>query len=277
NSNNMRHVLAFPGFDGILHMSNAEVKDPSRKVLQSMVWGVVINAVLAIAFTTCLLFTIGDLDAVLATSYGYPIIEIMYQATRPKAGATALIMLYMVAGGISLFSCLVSVSRLTWAFARDRGLPFSTTLAYVHLTLLILLNSLWLVSGLIVLLQFIIIGSTSAFFAVLSLVTISLYFSQIFPILFLVLRKLRGAHPAYGPWHLGRWGLPINLVALAYATYITIFLPFPPFLPVMPANMNYAGSVLGFFLLLALEDWFVSGHSRFRLAKTEAESAYPED
>ena len=66
---------AFPlqGFDGVIHMS-AEVKDPARRVPQSMVSAVLINGFSAFCFIILALFTIGDVEKVSSTPTGFPII-----------------------------------------------------------------------------------------------------------------------------------------------------------------------------------------------------------
>src|SRR5271170_4669914 len=115
------------------------------------------------------------------------------------------------------------------------------------------------------LLNLINLGSTTAFFAIISLNTLALYISYIIPMVFIVMAKLRGDHIPYGPFRLGRWGLPINAFAIIYAIFIAIFLPFPPFLPVTAASMNYGGPVMGFVILFALADWFISGRKRFQV------------
>ena len=46
---------------------------------------------------------------------------------------------------------------------------------------------------------------------------------------------------------------------------MVIFIPFPVVLPVTAATMNYAAPILGFVMLLALIDWFTSGHKRFEV------------
>jgi hypothetical protein len=45
-------------------------------------------------------------------------------STRFKAAATTLVLLMSSVIVISCFNCVASVSRLVWAFANDKGLPF---------------------------------------------------------------------------------------------------------------------------------------------------------
>ena len=109
------------------------------------------------------------------------------------------------------------------------------------------------------------IASATAFNALISLPTIALYISYGIPILFMMIRKLQNRHPVYGPFKLGRWGIPINLFSLAYIIYILIFLPFPTILPVTAVNINYAGPLVGAVILIAMGDWFVTGKRRFKV------------
>ena len=163
-------------------------------------------------------------------------------------------------GMMVLFSTLTSVSRLTWAFARDKGLPFSKFFAHIHPTLHIPLNSLLLDTAVTVLLMLINIGSTTAFYAIVSLSTLALYISYIIPMVFFTLAKLRGDHIPYGPFHMNKaLGLATNFFGITWAVFIVIFLPFPPLLPVTASKMNYAGKqslgrtryCVGSYLLLA--------------------------
>jgi choline transport protein len=108
-----------------------EVKDSAMTVPKVIILTIVINAVLALGFLVALLFCLGDIDQVLSTPTGYPIIAIFQQATGSNAAATVMeagLIIIAFAGG---FALLASVSRLTFAFARDGGMPFSQFFAYV--------------------------------------------------------------------------------------------------------------------------------------------------
>lgn len=96
-----------------------------------MVMSVLINGAFSFGFIICLLFTLGDLDAALNTPTGYPIIEVLFQATNSTGATTGLMCLIVFIGLVALFGTLASVSRLVWAFARDRGLPFPDFFSYV--------------------------------------------------------------------------------------------------------------------------------------------------
>jgi hypothetical protein len=94
---------------------------------------------------------------------------------------------------------------------------------------------------------------------------IALYISYLIPIVLLTLRQLAGKHPAYGPWQLGRWSIPIKLFSICYLVYVIVFLPFPTVRPVTKLTMNYAGPVTLGVIVLALVDWFTTGRKRFKV------------
>jgi choline transport protein len=52
---------------------------------------------------------------------------------------------------------------------------------------------------------------------------------------------------------MGKFGLFVNLVAIAYCGFLVVFLPFPTLLPVTGQNMNYASpvflAVMGFSIV----------------------------
>lgn len=117
----------------LIVLLGAEVKKPEVRVPHSMLMTVLINATFAWGFIFCLLFCVGDLDKVQSSPTGYPIIEVYYEATKSKAGTNCLIVMIILVTVISTFSMVASVSRLTWAFARDKGLPFSNFFSYVSI------------------------------------------------------------------------------------------------------------------------------------------------
>jgi choline transport protein len=235
-----------------------EVKDAPRKVPQSMVLSVLINGFMSFTFMIAILFTLGDPElALTAPTGGYPIIYIIHNATKSRIATGFMIAMILWNGLLAFFGALASTSRLTWASARDGGLPLSSIFGHVQVGLRIRLNSLLIVSFIVAGLQLINIGSTTALYAILSVSTIALYISYMLPILFLLIHRLRAKHIAYGPFKLGPFGILLNIFSLLYGIYILIWLPFPPFLPVTSTNMNYGGPVMGAVILFALVDGLV--------------------
>lgn len=103
------------------------------------------------------------------------------------------------------------------------------------------------------------IPSALAFNALTSVSLVGHYTSYLLPITLLVARRFGKSEIPWGPWTLGRWGLPVNLVAISYSIVLVIFMTFPPYQPVNAQNMNYASLIFGAVLLLSVVLWFVYG------------------
>ncbi|KAI8931379.1 hypothetical protein NX059_011712 [Plenodomus lindquistii] len=257
-------ATAYPisSFDGVLHMID-ETKEPRKRVPKAMVIATSLNAVMMFAFCICLMFTVGDEEAV-ANSI-LPMTEVFYSATKSKTASTALTMLMSFLGLIADFNVTASVARLVWRFASDKGLPFHKHFTYIHPTLQVPIPALFLVGFVVCLLSLINLGSAAAFNSLISLPTIALYISYFIPIALLTARQLAGRHPKYGPFRLGKWSIPIKICAMIYLLYVIIFVAFPASRPVTSLTMNYAPPILGGFFVLAMMDWFIRGRKTFEV------------
>ncbi|KAK0268519.1 hypothetical protein LTR35_010502 [Friedmanniomyces endolithicus] len=240
-----------------------ETRNAATTIPKVLLLTVGINGALALAFLIAVLYSIGDVNAALNTPTGYPIIEIFYQATGSKPAATAMESAIIIVACCAIFGTLASVSRLTWAFARDGGLPFSKFFAHVDSHHHVPTRAIALVTLVVVLLSLINIGSSTALNAVLSLSTLGLYVSYLIPISLLLLKRLRREQITFGPFKLGKCGLWINAYAIVFGVYISIFLPFPGEVPVTAVTMNYAGPVFGVVLILAALDWVFRGRKYY--------------
>ena len=98
-----------------------EVRKAKHAVPRAIFWTIAINAVMGYAMVVVILFTMGSLDDVLNSTY--PVMEILVNATGSVAGSTVMACgLLVISLSVNLAS-IASVSRLTWAWARDGGLP----------------------------------------------------------------------------------------------------------------------------------------------------------
>lgn len=96
-----------------------------------MITTIIINGTLGFAIVIAFLFCIGDVEAALGSATGYSYIEVFYAATKSHAGATVMAAIPAALVICASFGFLASSSRLTWAFARDKGVPFSDFFAHV--------------------------------------------------------------------------------------------------------------------------------------------------
>ncbi|KAL8668430.1 MAG: hypothetical protein Q9168_006936 [Polycauliona sp. 1 TL-2023] len=128
------NVFAFLGTDAAIHMSE-EIANASTNVPRSMVVSVLLNGTLGFAMLIAVLFCSGDptADAIVDTPTGYPFIAIFVQATQSVGGSTGMAVVIVALGICATIAFLASTSRMTWAFARDHGLPMWQYLSKVSL------------------------------------------------------------------------------------------------------------------------------------------------
>lgn len=99
----------------------------------------------------------------------------------------------------------------------------------------------------------------------LALTTASLYLSYIIPIALLIhKRRTAPGSITFGPWTLGKWGMPVNIFAVLFCAFTCIFVPFPTKIPVTIDNMPWAGPVLGGLTIILVFDWFIRGRNHFK-------------
>lgn len=150
-------ILAPINCDGTTHMID-ETKNPRRRVPKIMLIAVMSNAIMAFSMIITVLFCIGDPDVTVGSGQ-MAILMVFYHATKSKTASTVLLIMAAFGIMVYMFNCTASVTRLTWAFARDNGLPFRSFFARVHPTLKIPVQVLGLISVILVILFFINLGS----------------------------------------------------------------------------------------------------------------------
>lgn len=156
------NVATFVGADASVHMAE-EVSNASINIPRAILASMTINGVVGFAMMITLLFCLGDMDTVLETDTGYPFIQIFYDSVGNVAGATVMGAVVTALTWACATGIITTASRMTWSFARDRGLPFHKYLSRVSEGNRIPIISLLTVTGLACLLTLIYIGSYVAF------------------------------------------------------------------------------------------------------------------
>lgn len=210
-----------------------------------------------ITYLIALMFSVQDYSTLATTNTGLPLVELFRQVIQSAAGAFGLTMILFIAMAPCVISCQLSTSRVLWAFARDRAMPWSATWARVSSRFGIPFNAQLLVAAANAALGCLYLGSTTAFGAMLgSAVTVNnvAYFIPIFTNL------LTGRRNMYkGAFHMGKWGFPVNIVAIGWLTFAIVFFSFPYSMPIKINNMNYTCVVLGSLPILIISWWFWIG------------------
>jgi amino acid transporter len=142
-----------------------EIKDAGKTVPRAMIGAYLMNGSLGIIFLISYMFMVTDVPAALEADY--PHMWVFAQAVSP-GGVVALnaIPTILIFAGTVTFN--LSTSRQTWAFARDRGLPFSDWISQVNPKLEVPANAVTVTCAITILLSLINIGSDTAFNASMS-------------------------------------------------------------------------------------------------------------
>ncbi|KAK0925344.1 hypothetical protein LTR57_004995 [Friedmanniomyces endolithicus] len=251
-------TVSLAGFDSQVHMSE-ETKDATRAMPRSIMWAAYVNGFLGIIMAITMMFTLGDLDEILQTPTGYPFIQVFFNATNSNVGTTLMTVIMILPLVGSVIACVATASRQIWSFARDEGVPFSATVAYVSPRWSIPINAILVSLVICILLALINIGSAVALNAVLALGTGSILASYLICISCIAFQRISGRPLPPRQWSLGKWGLPINLVAICWLVPIFVLIQFPGVTPPTAATMNFACLLIGSVLLFATLYWFVKG------------------
>ncbi|KAF2463971.1 putative amino acid permease [Lindgomyces ingoldianus] len=256
-------TYAFSGVDGASHMAE-EVDNAAIVVPQTMIWSIIVSGVLCFGMSIAILFSIGDVTAALETPTGFPIIEIFFNATKSYAATNAMVSALIISIFFSALGLLASGSRLIWAFARDDGMPFPHYFSHVDARFGIPVRAILWSAVLIALLGLINLGSTTAFNAMVSLALLGQYSTYVLPTIFILARRIHpGKNIPFGPWELGKWGIPINIFTIAFSFLTIAFNVLPPYFPVTAVNMNYAGVVFGVALIICGLLWLLRGKRHY--------------
>lgn len=253
-------MFAFIGCDAASHMAE-EIEKASTVIPKSMVASVALNGSLGFAMVVATLFCLGNAEDAINSPTGFPFIEVFLNATGSKGGATAMTSVIIAAMVFAAVGVLATASRMAWAFAREKGLPGSATLAKVEPRTALPLYCIGLSTIISVLLALINIGSTTAFNALTSLVIASFYSS--FALAAAVLLHKRLTTPPeqmfYGPFQLGRAGVPIIILSLAYSAIGIFFSFWPASSEVTAMTMNWSVVVFFGVLIFSLLFWVIYG------------------
>ncbi|SLM40531.1 amino acid permease [Lasallia pustulata] len=251
--------LPFIGYDGPCHMAE-EVQNASTIVPWCMICTILLNGILGFAIVLAFCFCVGDLEGALTSPTGYDFIEVFHNATNSNAATSVMTSVLITLVICASFGFLASSSRQTWAFARDKGLPFSDYLAYVNKRAAIPLRSIVFCGVVTALIGLINVGSTVAFNAIVSLTIAGLFMSYMIPITLLIIKRCKGDYIRWGPWRLGPTGLYINIISVCFLTISIIFSFFPPGLPVTAVTMNWSVVVFPAVVIFGLIFYAVRGN-----------------
>ncbi len=239
----------YTGFDASAHLAE-ETEDPRRHAPWGIVLSVAVSGVvgylLLIALTLAIRTMPGAIGAKDAAGNAIPaVIAILATALGAKAG-NAMAALASMAMWFCGLSCITSASRALYSLARDEGTPMASLMRSVNRSHGTPAPAIWAIvfASLAAMLW------TKAIPVVTSLSTVALYLAYTIPIVLGLRARRSGSDwPAAAVWNLGRFGPAINIVAIAFAAFISFVLVMPPN---QLAGETLAGLCIGLGLLYAV-------------------------
>jgi amino acid transporter len=228
-------MFCYYGFEACGDVAE-ETPNASRAIPKSMRMTIYVGGGAATFVCLALLLGSPDLGPAIAGTDKDPVTTTL-KAAFGETGLRLVIAVVMV----SFLSCLLSLqaaaSRLLFAYARDRMIFANGWLSRLSPRTRVPVNAL-LVTGVIpVLIASIGHWLQDAVNTIISFAAIGIYVAFQMVILGAVIARARGWRPA-GPFQLGRWGWPVNLLALCYGTSAVANMVWPRS-PKEPWFVNY--------------------------------------
>lgn len=251
-------IYTITGYDASAHTSEETVRaahSVPRGMISSVLWSAVFGYIMLCSFV----LMIPNMDAAAAQGW-----NVFFWAMTEQVNPLVKDILYFLIF-ICQFLCglatVTSVSRMIFAFARDKGLPASKMLSKVSPKYRTPVSAIWTGSTLAVLFvwgsSLVSIGETPVYTIVVSCTVIFLFFSFAIPI---ALGLFAWGTPKWnkmGPWDMGEGKFKLFAV-LSILAMALIFI-----LGIQPPNEWALYITVGFLVVTALV-WFGFERGRFR-------------
>ncbi|KAM0799120.1 amino acid/polyamine transporter I [Usnea florida] len=254
-------MFSLTGIDAATHLAE-EIENAAVIIPRSMIASVLLNGSLGFAMLIAILFCLGNVNDALKTPTGYPYMEILVQAARSTRGGTVMICFIVALMVFSSIGTLATSSRMLWAFAREKGLPGSAYISRVDPRTSLPVWSIVVSVVINLLLALINIGSNVVFNALTGLTVAGIYSSFMVAASVMLWKRLTtpASEIRWGPFKLGRLGVPITLISIAYSIVGWFFSFWPPTATVTVKTMNWSVTVYVGVLAASMIYWLI--HAR---------------
>ncbi|KAL4763722.1 putative GABA permease [Aspergillus foveolatus] len=253
-------------YDAPSHMTD-EMTHPSRDAPRAMIMSVGLGAVTGFVFLLTLCFCIGDIEITAASTTGVPVIQIFYDSTNSRVGACFMASMMTLIVLICSVSLIAEGSRSLFAFARDRGLPFSTTLSKVTSKRHIPLSAILATTLVQMAFNSIYFGTVTGFNTIISIATTGFYISYALPLLARLLGYVTSHKISTHftrPFSLSLpLSLSLNVLGLLFLLFAFVTFNFPSEAPVDDENMNYTSAAIGGIALVGVVTWVTAASKMF--------------
>lgn len=217
-------VYQYYGFEACGDVAE-EVPDPGRLIPKAMRRTIYIGGAAATFVCLALVLSITDIGAVIAGEDVDPVSTVLNEAFGDTGSKIVLFVVLM-----SFLSCAMSLqaaaSRLAYSYGRDGMIMGSSLLKRFSPTRHIPPYALFVAA---IVPALIVVGSkvsTDAITKIISFAALGMYIGFQMVVLAALRARLKGWVPS-GKYTLGRWGLPVNVAALAYGVLAMVNMAWP--------------------------------------------------
>ncbi|QUQ63898.1 amino acid permease [Kutzneria sp. CA-103260] len=214
------------GFDSAGELSE-ETRDPRRTTPRTILRAVLVSG---LGGALMLLATLMAAGSVTDGSLGDPARGLPFVLTDRLGDTLGRVFLVDVAIAVSVCTLAIqtAATRMVFSMARDGVLPCSVGLASVNRRTGTPVRASVLVGVLAAALLLVNVGNPALFTTLASVCIMLLYLAYLMVTLPLLVRRLRGGlPPRAGEFSLGRWGVVVNVLAVAWGALMAVNLGWP--------------------------------------------------
>lgn len=214
-------LFLFYGFEACGDVAE-EVDDPTRRIPLAMMLTILVGGVSGLLSYVGYVLAAPNLQEIVAGNDPDPIPRILESALGVTGSKV-----FLCVAIIAFISCVLSLqaagSRLIYAFARDDMLPASKLLAKMSEKHAVPTNALLVACIVPIIICLYVYIFPEQLPRVTAFAVLGIYIAFQSVVLAALRQRLRGWRPA-GNWNLGRWGMVVNILALAYGVMALILL-----------------------------------------------------
>lgn len=229
-------MFCYYGFEACGDVAE-ETPDASRKVPKAMRLTVYVGGAAALWVCLGLILATPDIDAVVSGRDKDPVATILRTALG-EVGFRVVIVVVLVSFVSCLLSLQAAASRLLFAYARDEMIIGSGTLSRLSPGRHVPAGALLVTGAIPILITFSGLWLQDAVATIISFAAVGIYIGFQMIVLAALIARMRGWRPS-GPFTLGRWGVPVNMVALLYGIGAIANMTWPR-TPQAPWYVNYS-------------------------------------
>lgn len=228
-----------------------EAKHPSLTIPKAIFFASTTTYILGLAFNLVLVLCMGPPAAQQSLLLSpQPVAQLFFNAMG-RAPAIFFTLAGFAVMNLVAIPGLQSGSRSIFAFARDDLIPLSRVWRRVSKQSRTPVAAVWAYAGLVVVVNLLGLVSDTAIAAVFNVCTVALNVSYLVPIVC----KLVYGRFERGPWHLGRWSVLVNWVAVGWNVLMGVVFFLPTKLPVTGQNVSFPSLILNWLLGLLAKRW----------------------